>query len=216
MKAIRIGLTGPIGCGKSTVAAQLGGYGLELVDADDVAREVVEPGSEGLRAVIAAFGPELLRPDGTLDRPALGRIVFADPDALRRLERIVHPLVRPKILERAIAADADGAPGVVIEAIKLIEGGLATMCDEVWLVVCDPARQRERLARRGEDAGSAAQRIEAQGDIATRLRSAATRVIDTSGAAEATATLVEEAWKAAVYAAIEHSLSPGGGAGLAH
>lgn len=216
MKAIRIGLTGPIGCGKSTIAAQLGGYGLALIDADDVAREVVEPGTEGFDAVVAAFGADLVQPDGALDRAALGRIVFADPEALRRLERIVHPLVRPKILERAIAADADNAPGVAIEAIKLVEGGLATMCDEVWLVVCDAARQRERLAGRGEADVTARQRIEAQGDIVARLRPAGTRVIDTSGSREATAALVEDAWKAAVYAAIERSLTPGGGAGLAH
>ncbi|HEY2916678.1 MAG TPA: dephospho-CoA kinase [Candidatus Limnocylindrales bacterium] len=216
MRAIRIGLTGPIGCGKSTVAAQLGGYGLVLVDADDVAREVVEPGSTGFDAVVAAFGRELVTADGSLDRAALGRVVFADPEALRRLERIVHPLVRPKILERAIDADTDGAPGVVIEAIKLVEGGLATMCDEVWLVVCDPARQLQRLAERGVDDTTARQRIDAQGDIADRLRPAATRLLDTSGSLEATRVAVEDAWKAAVYAAIERSLSPGGGAGLAH
>lgn len=216
MRAIRIGITGPIGCGKSAIAAQLGSYGLTIVDADDVAREVVEPGTDGFAAVAREFGSRVLRPDGSLDRAALGRIVFADPDALRGLERIVHPAVRPKILERAIAADADGAPGVVIEAIKLVEGGLATMCDEVWLIACDPARQRERLAARGLDEAAARSRIDAQGDLVTRLRPAATRTIDTSGSLEDTRVAVEDAWKAAVYAAIERSLSPGGGAGRSH
>jgi dephospho-CoA kinase len=213
MKAIRIGLIGPIGCGKSTVAAQLGGYGLEIVDADVVAREVVEPGTDTLRSVIAEFGDGVVQADGSLDRAALGRVVFADPDALRRLERIVHPAVRPKILERVLAADADGAPGVVIEAIKLVEGGLSTLCDEVWLVVCDTDRQRERLAARGLDDATAAQRIEAQADPATRLRAVATRIIDTSGTRADTERAVADAWKAAVYAAIEQSMSPGGGAG---
>jgi dephospho-CoA kinase len=213
VRAIRIGLIGPIGCGKSTVAAQLGGYGLVIVDADDVAREVVEPGTAGLAAVVREFGAELLRADGSLDRAALGRIVFADPEALRRLERIVHPAVRPKILERVLAADADGAPGVVIEAIKLVEGGLSTLCDEVWLIVCDLATQQRRLAARGLDEPAATLRIEAQADPATRLRAVATRVIDTNGSIADTERAVEDAWKAAVYAAIERSIAPGGGSG---
>jgi dephospho-CoA kinase len=205
LKAIRIGLTGPIGCGKSTIAATLGGYGLAVIDADEVAREVVEPGTAGFEAVVGEFGADLVGPDGSLDRAALGRVVFRDPEALRRLERIVHPAVRPKILERVLAADADGAPGAVIEAIKLVEGGLATFCDEVWLVVCDPAAQQARLAARGLDAATAEARVEAQLDPATRLRAAATRVIDTSGSIEATRAQVERSWIEAVRAAIERS-----------
>lgn len=205
MKAIRIGLTGPIGCGKSTVASWLAGYGLVVIDADDVARDVVEPGTAGFAAVVDAFGGDLVQPDGSLDRAALGRAVFSDPDALRRLERIVHPAVRPKILEQVLAADAANAPGVVIEAIKLIEGGLATFCDEVWLVACDAAAQRSRLAARGLDAVTAEARIAAQDDPATRLRPHATRVIDTSGSEEAASAAVLQAWKEAVKAAIERS-----------
>jgi dephospho-CoA kinase len=205
VKAIRIGLTGPIGCGKSTIAALLGGYGLAVIDADEVAREVVEPGTPGFEAVIHEFGGDLVQPDGSLDRAALGRVVFRDGEALRRLERIVHPAVRPKILERVLAADADGAPGAVIEAIKLVEGGLATFCDEVWLVVCDPAAQQARLAARGMDTATAEARVEAQHDPATRLRAAATRVIDTSGDVEATRDQTERAWMEAVRAAIERS-----------
>jgi dephospho-CoA kinase len=205
MKAIRLGLTGPIGCGKSTVAGWLQEYGLAVIDADDVAREVVEPGTDGFAAVVREFGGDLVRPDGSLDRAALGRAVFADPEELRRLERIVHPAVRPKILERVIEADSAGAPGIVIEAIKLVEGGLATFCDEVWLVVCGEATQRDRLAGRGLDAATAAARIEAQQDPATRLAPVATRVIDTSGSVEATRELVKQAWMEAVRAAIERS-----------
>jgi dephospho-CoA kinase len=205
MKAIRIGLTGPIGCGKSTIASQLGEYGLTVIDADDIARDVIEPGTDGFAAVVREFGGDLVQPDGTLDRAALGREVFSDPEALRRLERIVHPAVRPKILERVIAADASGAPGVVIEAIKLVEGGLATMCDEVWLVVCDAATQEARLSDRGLELATAADRIRAQQDPASRLRPHATRVIETSGSLESTRSAVELAWMAAVKAAIERS-----------
>ena len=205
MKAIRIGLTGPIGCGKSTVASWLAGYGLVVVDADDVAREVVEAGTPGFDAVVDAFGGGLVGDDGALDRAALGRVVFSDPDALRRLERIVHPAVRPKILEQVVAADAAMAPGVVIEAIKLVEGGLATFCDEVWLVVCDPATQHARLQGRGLDPATASARILAQADPATRLRPHATRVIDTSGSMADARAAVEQAWKEAVRAAIERT-----------
>ena len=107
-------------------------------------------------------------PDGSLDRAALGRIVFADPAALRDLEAIVHPAVRPRILAAIAAAEADGAVAVVIEAIKLVEGGLAALCDEVWLVTCDPAVQRTRLVGRGTSPEDADQRIAAQAGFAER------------------------------------------------
>ena len=200
MKTVRLGLTGPIGCGKSTIAAWLDELGAVVIDADDVAREVVEPGTPGFDQVVATFGRELVRDDGSLDRAALGRIVFSDPVALRRLEAIVHPAVRPKILERILGAERTMAPAVVVEAIKLVEGGLGTLCDEVWLVVCDPAAQRQRLAGRGLDDATAGERMVAQGDVATRLRPAATRVIDTSGDPEATKVLVAEAWVEAMVA----------------
>lgn len=200
MKTVRLGLTGPIGCGKSTIAAWLDELGAVVIDADDVAREVVEPGTPGFDQVVAAFGRQLVRDDGSLDRAALGRIVFNDSVALRRLEAIVHPAVRPKILERILAAERTMAPAVVVEAIKLVEGGLGTLCDEVWLVVCDQVAQRQRLAGRGLDDTAAGERMAAQGDVATRLRPAATRVIDTSGDPEATKVLVAEAWVEAMVA----------------
>jgi dephospho-CoA kinase len=177
-----IGITGPIGCGKSTVARWLGERaGVVVVDADQVAREVLAPGTDEVEAVYARFGDGLRAADGGLDRAALGRIVFADPTALRDLEAIVHPAVRPRILATLEAATAAGATAVVIEAIKLVEGGLAVLCDEVWLVTCDPAVQLERLVGRGSGPEYARERIAAQGDLATRLRPAATHVIDTGG-----------------------------------
>ena len=177
---VRIGITGPIGCGKSTVARWLGERsGVVVIDADRVARDVLAAGSPETDAVYARFGDELRRANGELDRTALGRLVFSDPAALRDLEAIVHPAVRPRIVAEMDAADAAGADAVVIEAIKLVEGGLADLCDEVWLVTCGPEVQLERLVGRGGDGDDARDRIAAQGDLAARLRPAATYVIDT-------------------------------------
>jgi dephospho-CoA kinase len=193
-RTLRIGLTGPIGCGKSTVAGWLAEEGAIVIDADRVARQVTEPGTAALDRIAATFGRGVLDEDGSLDRAALGRIVFADPDALATLEAIVHPAVRPVILAEMEAADAAGAPAVVVEAIKLVEGGLAELCDEVWLVMCTPEQQRERVVGRGASPDDAAARIAAQGDIADRLRPSATRVVDTSGPPAAAHERVSEAW----------------------
>lgn len=191
---VRIGLTGPIGCGKSTVAGWLGERpDVVVIDADVVAREVVEPGEPALAAIIEWFGDAFRRPDGSLDRAALGRLVFADPVALRDLELITHPAVRERILARLASAEAIGAAAVVIEAIKLVEGGLADLCDEVWLVTCDPSVQRARIVGRGAAPDDADRRIAAQGDLVARVRPAATRVLDTSADA-ATIQAQAEAW----------------------
>jgi dephospho-CoA kinase len=180
-RALRIGITGPIGCGKSTVAASLAARGAVVVDADDLARAVTAPGEPAHDAVLARFGGAVRAPDGTLDRAALAGVVFADPAALRDLEALVHPAVRERILAAMAAADAAGAPAVVVEAIKLVEGGLADACDEAWLVACRPATQRDRLTRRGDAAADAERRIAAQGDLVARLRPRVTRVLWTDG-----------------------------------
>lgn len=199
MTAVRIGITGPIGCGKSTVAGWLGERpGVVVVDADEIARDVLAPGTAELEAVYARFGRALARTDGSLDRRALGRIVFADPVALRELEAIVHPAVRPRIVARLDAADAAGAPAVVVEAIKLVEGGLAELCDEVWLVGCAADVQLERLVGRGGDPADATARIAAQEDLAARLAPQATRILDTSGDRTATRAAAEAALDAAL------------------
>ena len=193
-RALRIGITGPIGCGKSTVAGWLEELGATLVDADEVAREATALGEPALDAVFDRFGERYRRPNGTLDRAALGRLVFSDPAALADLEAIVHPAVRARIESAVAVAEVAGAPAIAIEAIKLVEGGLAATCDEVWLVTCDPDRQLERLLARGSDEEEAAQRIAAQDDPARRLRPAATRIIDTSGDLETTRQAVDAAW----------------------
>jgi dephospho-CoA kinase len=197
-RTLRIGLTGPIGCGKSTVAGWLSELGAVVIDADDVAREVTAPGTPAAVAIAAEFGADLLGPDGALDRAALGRIVFADPASLVRLEAIVHPAVRPVIVQRLERAAADGVPAVVVEAIKLVAGGLAELCDEVWFVVCDADAQRSRLLARGSIAADADARIAAQAGLVGRLAPAATRVIDTTGHVAAARDRVESAWSAAL------------------
>ena len=179
---LRIGITGPIGCGKSTVARWLGERsGVSVIDADHEARLVLAPETPEVEAVYRRFGQDLRRANGELDRGALGRIVFKDPEALHDLESIVHPAVRSRILAAIERAERAGARAVVIEAIKLVEGGLAELCDEVWLVSCEPAVQRERLVGRGDAEDDAAARVDAQGDLIERLRTRATRVVDTNG-----------------------------------
>ena len=196
-RPLRIGITGPIGCGKSTVAGWLGERpGVVVIDADVVARDVLAPGEPALDAVMARFGSNLLRADGSLDRAALGREVFADPVALADLEAIVHPAVRPRILAAMDRAADDGAVAVVVEAIRLVEGGLAELCDEVWLVTCDPEVQRARLVGRGSAEADAEQRMAAQAGLDERVRPTATRVIDTSGERARTQAIVDAAFDA--------------------
>jgi dephospho-CoA kinase len=178
---VRIGLTGPIGCGKSTIAGWLAEAGAVVVDADDVARRVTDRGGQVFAAVVERFGAGVVAPDGSLDRVALARIVFTDPVALADLERIVHPAVRPLILEAIGRAERDGAPAVVVEAIKLVESGLASLLDEVWLVTCAPATQRARLTERGMDPTEADRRMGAQAGAFSGREQDVTRILRTDG-----------------------------------
>jgi dephospho-CoA kinase len=156
---------------------------------------VSAPGEPGQDAVIAVFGDAVrVGGAGALDRAALARIVFSDPDALRRLEAILHPLVRQRILAAIDDARARDAPAVVVEAIKLVEGGLAALCDEIWLVTCGATAQRERVIDRGTPADDADRRIAAQNGLTSRLRPAATRIIDTTGPLGDARARVAAAW----------------------
>lgn len=197
-RTFRIGITGPIGCGKSTVARWLEALGCRILDADRVARDVAAPGTPVHAAILRRFGALVAGPDGTVDRSALGRLVFADAGALQDLEAIVHPAVRPAIVAAITDAERAGVAVVVIEAIKLVEGGLASLCDEVWLVTCNPSTQRERLLARGMPAPDADQRMAVQQGLTERLRPVATRVLDTSGDLAESRRLVEVALREAL------------------
>ena len=186
-RTLRIGLTGPIGCGKSTIARLADERGGVVIDADGLSHEASGPGSDLLVAIAERFGRDLIKDDGSLDRPALGRIVFADVRALRDLEAIVQPAVRTLIEQRVADAEATGAPFVLVEAIKLIEAGYGARCDEVWLVTCSPDQQRERLTARGLPPDQIKRRMVAQGeDLIERLRPKASAVIDASGSLDDT------------------------------
>jgi dephospho-CoA kinase len=188
-----IGLIGAIGTGKSTVAAWLAERGAVVINSDLLTREVMVPGSAVTDRIAAEFGPEFLRADGSLDRGALGRAVFSDPEQLARLESIVHPAVA-ELQERTMrAAAAAGAPVIVLEAIRLVEAGHAALCDEVWLVECDPAVQIARLIGRGMPEPDVRQRVAAQAESLPLWRSAATRVIATDGTLAETRAAVEGA-----------------------
>jgi dephospho-CoA kinase len=207
-----IGLTGPIGCGKSTIGRMLADLGALVIDADAVAREVTGPGQPALAAIRTRFGGGVFDEAGRLDRAALARVVFADPEAMRDLERLTHPRVREVVDDRLVGARDEAVPVVAIEAIKLIEGGLADRCDEVWLVDCDPSTQRHRLTGRGMTAEDMDRRIAAQGEqLAQRLVTALGgrvrhRLIRTDGSLEATRVAVEDALADALLA---HPFVPG-------
>jgi dephospho-CoA kinase len=176
------------------VAAVLAELGGTSIDADALVRQVTAPGELSLGAIRERFGPDVFGPSGALDRAALASVVFADPVALRDLEAILHPVVRVLIDERVERARQDGDPFVVIEAIKLVEAGLAERCDEVWLIDCDAESQRRRLVARGMDAADIERRLTTQGpDQAERLAPHAHRRIDTSGSRESARERVEDA-----------------------
>jgi len=193
---VRIGLTGGIGSGKSAVSRLLAEHGAVVVDADLIAREVVEPGTPGLKAVVAEFGPEVLRPDGTLDRERLGAIVFADEAARLRLNAIVHPLVGARSAEIIAAAPPDAV--LVHDVPLLVENGLAPNFDLV-LVVEAPQRTRiERLVEhRGMTADAAEARIAAQASDDER-RAVADVVIRNDGTLDELRTQVDTFWAAHV------------------
>jgi dephospho-CoA kinase len=190
---VTIGLTGGIASGKSAVAEELRRRGAVIIDSDVLAREVVAPGSPGLAAVVARFGAGVVRPDGTLDRAALGRIVFADPVARADLEAIVHPAVRARAAELAAAAPPDA---LVVQMIPLlVETGQADAFDAVVVVDADPETQVARvMARDGLDRDAALARLAAQASRAERL-AAADHVVANDGSPADLIRAVDELWR---------------------
>ncbi|MFF0753724.1 dephospho-CoA kinase [Streptomyces sp. NPDC004267] len=190
---LTVGLTGGIGAGKSEVSRLLVSYGAVLVDADRIAREVVEPGTPGLAAVVEEFGPEILTAQGTLDRPKLGSIVFADPARLAALNAIVHPLVGARSAELEGQAGPDDV--VVHDVPLLTENGLASLYDLVVVVDAAPETQLDRLVRqRGMTEDEARARMAAQSTRAQR-RAVADLLIDNDGPLEALEPQVRKVWE---------------------
>ncbi len=182
VRFVRVGLTGGVASGKSTVSAMLRDLGAVVIDADLLAREVVARGTPGLEAVVASFGPQVLADDGSLDRAKLGAIVFVDPSRRAALEAIIHPLVRARAAEIEAAAPADVL--VVHDIPLLVETGQAGAFDAVVVVDVPEDLQVERAVRdRGWSEDEALSRVRAQAARADRL-AAATHVVDNSGTLE--------------------------------
>jgi dephospho-CoA kinase len=189
---VKVGLTGGIAAGKSEVSRRLAAHGAVILDADAVAREVVAPGTPGLAQVVAVFGPAVLGPDGALDRPRLGEIVFADAGLRAKLNAIVHPLVSERMLELEHAAP----PGsVVVHDVPLLtENRLASRYDLVVVVDVPAEVQLDRLTRlRGMPADQARTRLGAQASRADRL-AIADIVVDNSGPLAELDRQVDDLW----------------------
>lgn len=189
---LMVGLTGGIGAGKSAVAARLAELGAVVIDADQLARAVVAPGTEGLAEVVAAFGSAVLDAGGALDRPALGRLVFGDDEARRRLEAIIHPRVRARTAELVAAAAPDAI--VVNDVPLLVETGLAPAYDLVIVVLADEATRIGRLRRdRGMSEQESRARIAAQATDEQR-REVADIVLVNDGTLDDLRAQVDAAW----------------------
>lgn len=190
---MRVGLTGGVASGKSTVSGMLAAMGAVVIDADLLAREVVARGTPGLAAVVDAFGPEVLTPEGDLDRPKMGAIVFNDPEKRRLLESIVHPLVFERYAEMEASAPADSI--VVHDIPLLVESGRAEEFDAVIVVDVPHEAQVERMLRdRGWTEEDALSRIAAQATREQR-RAVATYLIDNSGTLEDLRAAVREVFE---------------------
>jgi dephospho-CoA kinase len=190
---LRVGLTGGIGAGKSTVARRLSALGAVLIDADRIARDVVAPDTRGFEAVVAEFGPSVVADDGSLDRPALGRVVFADEARRRALNSIVHPLVAERRAELMATASADA---VVVEDIPLLVENDLGAGFHLVLVVEAPAPERVRrlVADRGMSEDDAWARIRSQADDDAR-RAAADVLLDNTGTPDRVSAAVDRAWR---------------------
>jgi dephospho-CoA kinase len=191
---LTVGLTGGIAAGKSAVLDRLRELGAVVVDSDDVARDVVEPGTDGFSEVVERFGPEVVRADGSLDRARLAAIVFADPTARAALEAIVHPRVRAEVCRRIRRA---AAAAVVVNAVPLlVEAGIASDYDRIVVVEAPVEARIRRLAHsRGMSRAESLARMAAQADD-ERRRAIAWRVIVNDGSVEELRAQVDDVWRA--------------------
>ncbi len=187
-----VGLTGGIGSGKSTVARLLAGRGAVVIDADALARDAVTSGTDGFRQVLERFGPQIVGADGELDRAALARIVFADPDRRQILEAIVHPQVQRGIAER-IASQAGSDRIVVLDSPLLVETGAHQACDVVVVVRAPVPLRVQRLVARGMDETDVRARMDAQAPVAEAER-VADEIVDNDGSQEDLGTRVGALW----------------------
>jgi dephospho-CoA kinase len=190
-KFLLVGLTGGIATGKSTVSEMLRQLGCQIIDADLLARDVVEPGQPALAEIVAEFGPEVVTAGGALDRKKLGAIVFTNPERRRRLEAITHPAIRAFFVARLDALAEKGFAGIVIfDAAVMIESGNYKNMDRLVVVVTDEATQMARLrGRDGTDDAEGRRKIASQMPLAEKAK-LADHVIDNSGSREATADQV--------------------------
>lgn len=190
-----VGLTGGIGCGKSTVAKLLADRGAVWIDADRIAREVVEPGTDGYGEVVKAFGEEILNPDGSIDRPALGRIVFGDDRQRKRLEGIVHPRVGVRILQD-VQTHRDTDHVVVLDVPLLMEvrEGSASLADVIVVVAASEDVALERLEQRGLPREDAKARMAAQASLEEKI-AAADHVVWNDGSLDELEKKVDELWR---------------------
>ncbi|RNL86652.1 dephospho-CoA kinase [Halostreptopolyspora alba] len=190
---LRVGLTGGIGSGKSEVSRLLSEHGAVVIDADQIAREVVEPGTPALEEIVAEFGNDVLTPQGTLDRPKLGEIVFADQERLDRLNGIVHPRVGERTEELMEQAPADAV--VIYDVPLLVENGLQAMYDVVVVVDApEDAQIRRVMTNRDMPEEQARARVRAQATREQR-RAVADIVIDNSGGLDELSRRVAEVWE---------------------
>lgn len=187
---LRLGLTGGIASGKSTVSAMLRELGFTVLDADSMAHELIEPGHPAYEEIIHEFGTSILGTNKKIDRSALAKIVFADPAKLNRLNAIVHPRVEERLTSEFTKLQRDGSSATFVEAALIIEAGLDKRLDGVVVVWCEPAQQIARLVSRGLSEEEARRRITAQLPVEEKLRHA-TEKIDCSGSVAETRRQVE-------------------------
>lgn len=190
-----VGLTGGIASGKSAAARVLRGAGVPVVDADELAREAVLPGTPGLADLVTRFGQEILLPDRTLDRKKLGALIFGDDVARRDLNAMTHPRIAALAMERLDALRSKGSPVAVYEVPLLFENGLEAMMDATLLIAASETLQLERLMKRdGLDESAARARIRAQMPLEEKRRRA-TRTIENNGSLDELAHQLRQAWR---------------------